>query len=73
MEHKIIFTTCDVCNPQGDSQGFMTPSSSDEWKGVFEGPSDAAEDAGWFIGEVGNFRHICPECYVDIEEEQDET
>lgn len=59
------WTTCDVCNPKG--------IVTDLRRGVFEGPRDAAIDAGWayktpFFEEDGHQyfsadrQDICPDC-----------
>jgi len=62
MKHEII--TCDICNPAG----IIRPlPGAPEWRGVFDGHSHAAFDAGW---RWRGRKSICPDCF---KERADET
>ncbi len=59
MRHNIITITCDICNP--DAILHPLPGAP-EWRGVFDGPWDAAEDVGW---RLRGKNHICPDCFEE--------
>lgn len=59
MIHAVV--TCDICNPQDGTQGIVKLPYPNEGRGIFDGPLDAAEDAGWLIDD-GEDRQVCPEC-----------
>ena len=67
MIREIII--CDRCNSQ---------PAPNEVKGIFEGPRDAARDAGWayktvFTGKwvSVNKQDICPDCEREMEDKED--
>ena len=53
---EINWTTCDKCNPEG----IIRNSDGTIHSGVFEGPRDAAYQAGWWLTD--NQKDECPDC-----------
>ena len=64
MIHTIV--TCDKCNPQDQRKGITRLPAPNEGRGIFEGPIDAARDAGWTINEIV-YLDICPDCLGEME------